>query len=112
MCRGPHQLAGRFRSHVRAALDRLFPMPDAAASTSAARPPRWEPAAGTGLWPAEFAAREVRVAAGYQEWCDAAGLPAAAAATRVLDGYVDAAGSLPRADPAAAAPAAAARPCE
>ena len=63
VCRGPEQLAGLVRSHVAAALDRLFPAPDAPRASTAARPAGWEPAAGAGLWPAEYAAREVRVAA-------------------------------------------------
>jgi hypothetical protein len=92
VCRGPEQLAGLVRSHVAAALDRLFPAPDAQRASTAARPAGWEPAAGAGLWPAEYAAREVRVAAAYQEWCEAAGLPEPAASMRLLDLYCDGAG--------------------
>ena len=91
VCRGPEQLAGLVRSHVAAALDRHIPAPDSRAST-AARPAGCEPAAGAGLWPVEYAAREVRVAAAYQEWCEAAGLPEPAAAMHLHDLHCDSAG--------------------
>ena len=103
VCRGPAQLADRLLSHVGAALDRLFPLPGGGGGETAALlaanaggAPGWEPACGAGWRPAGYAAQDVRLAAAYQEWCVAAGLPRAAAASGLLDGYVEGPGTRKR----------------